>query len=90
MQGTVLSGNQKYDSMDCYALILACSLLGNGVAAIFGPSDKPLAEHVQSICDSVDMPNVVARWDVNPTRLKAFNLYPHVEELSNVSHDRMH
>lgn len=57
--------------------ISACSLLEKGVVAIFGPSDKVAADHVQSVCDSVDMPNLVARWDRDPIRLGALNFHPH-------------
>ncbi|XP_043279268.1 uncharacterized protein [Venturia canescens] len=61
-----------------------CTLLGKGVVAIFGPFDKNAAEHVQSICDTVDMPNIVARLDVDPGRMQYFNFYPHADGLAMV------
>lgn len=55
------------------------------MAGIFGPSDKISAEHVQSMCETVDMLNVVARWDIEPGRMGAFNFYPASEALTMVS-----
>ncbi|KAK0092608.1 hypothetical protein PV326_001041 [Microctonus aethiopoides] len=61
-----------------------CSLVGTGVAAIFGPQDEISSGHVQSMCDTMDVPNIVTRWDTNLVRLKAINFYPHSETLSMI------
>ncbi|KAK2579603.1 hypothetical protein KPH14_010896 [Odynerus spinipes] len=63
-----------------------CELVGAGVAAIFGPQDKVIAEHVQSICDTIEMPYIAARWDPLQMRGRAVNLYPHANTLSMVYH----
>ncbi|KAI4498716.1 hypothetical protein M0802_006183 [Mischocyttarus mexicanus] len=59
-----------------------CDMVGTGVAAIFGPQDKAMAEHVQSICDTMEMPHITVRWDPEETRGKTVNFYPHANTLS--------
>ncbi|KAF7387251.1 hypothetical protein HZH68_012928 [Vespula germanica] len=61
-----------------------CTMVGTGVAGIFGPQDKSIAEHVQSICDTIEMPHISVRWDPQETRGKTVNLYPHANTLSLV------
>jgi len=39
----------------------ACKLINNEVIGIFGPQDKLTASYVQSICDTLDIPYIVAR-----------------------------
>lgn len=55
----------------------ACDQLDLGIAALFGPSDSYLASHVHSMCDSMDLPHIEARLnlDTEPKRLSV-NLYP--------------
>ncbi|XP_017488759.1 PREDICTED: glutamate receptor ionotropic, kainate 2-like, partial [Rhagoletis zephyria] len=55
----------------------ACNQLSSGVSAIFGPQDPLLGEHIQSLCDALDIPHIEARLDLE-TDLKEFsiNLYP--------------
>ncbi|KAG7201425.1 hypothetical protein KM043_004185 [Ampulex compressa] len=62
----------------------ACLLLRVGVAGIFGPQDKAAATHVQSMCDTMDIPHITARWEAEPKRGNVINLYPHSEVLSTV------
>lgn len=47
------------------------------MSAIFGPQDPLLGEHIQSLCDALDIPHIEARLDLE-TDLKEFsiNLYP--------------
>ncbi|XP_047363593.1 glutamate receptor ionotropic, kainate 2-like isoform X4 [Vespa velutina] len=59
-----------------------CTMISTGVAAIFGPQDKFTAEHVQSICDTIEMPHIAVRWDPQEMRGKTVNLYPHANTLS--------
>ncbi|RZF32680.1 hypothetical protein LSTR_LSTR004108 [Laodelphax striatellus] len=40
-----------------------CHLLRSGVAAIFGPQSGQTASHVQSICDTMEIPHLETRWD---------------------------
>lgn len=36
-----------------------CNLLGSGVAAIFGPQSSQTASHVQSICDTMEVSEII-------------------------------
>ncbi|OAD62633.1 Glutamate receptor, ionotropic kainate 2 [Eufriesea mexicana] len=59
-----------------------CELMGTGVAAIFGPNNRFTSEHVQSMCDTMEMPHIYGRWEPSQTRGKGINLFPHAETLS--------
>ncbi|XP_043469345.1 glutamate receptor ionotropic, kainate 2 isoform X3 [Leptopilina heterotoma] len=60
-----------------------CYLLRNGVAAIFGPQSSHTASHVQSICDTMEIPHLETRWDYRLRRESCLvNLYPHATTLS--------
>ncbi|XP_050309100.1 glutamate receptor ionotropic, kainate 2 isoform X3 [Anthonomus grandis grandis] len=60
-----------------------CHLLRNGVAAIFGPQSPHTASHVQSICDTMEIPHLETRWDYRLRRESCLvNLYPHPTTLS--------
>ncbi|KAL3278738.1 hypothetical protein HHI36_016268 [Cryptolaemus montrouzieri] len=60
-----------------------CHLLRNGVAAIFGPQSSHTASHVQSICDTMEIPHLETRWDYRLRRESCLvNLYPHPTSLS--------
>lgn len=60
-----------------------CSLLNLGVAAIFGPQSSSTAGHVQSICDTMEIPHLENRWDFRLRRESCLvNLYPHPTTLS--------
>lgn len=70
--------------MHFWAFYTACELINNGVAGIFGPWDKTTASHVQNMCDILDIPHIVARWDSEPKRGNVIDLYPHPDALSMV------
>ncbi|XP_070517537.1 glutamate receptor ionotropic, kainate 2 isoform X2 [Cardiocondyla obscurior] len=60
-----------------------CHLLRGGVAAIFGPQSAHTASHVQSICDTMEIPHLETRWDYRLRRQSCLvNLYPHPTTLS--------
>ncbi|CAH1126003.1 unnamed protein product [Ceutorhynchus assimilis] len=60
-----------------------CHLLRQGVAAIFGPQSPHTASHVQSICDTMEIPHLETRWDYRLRRESCLvNLYPHPTTLS--------
>jgi hypothetical protein len=62
-----------------------CHLLGQGVAGIFGPRAGPTSPIVQSICDTMDIPNVVTTWDTTQCcQDHLVNLYPHPSTLARV------
>ncbi|XP_013416771.1 glutamate receptor ionotropic, kainate 2 isoform X2 [Lingula anatina] len=57
-----------------------CRLLkdGNGVGAIFGPMATISASHVQSICDTLEVPHIETRWDYKEFKdYYSVNLHPH-------------
>ncbi|XP_054163278.1 glutamate receptor ionotropic, kainate 2-like [Oppia nitens] len=54
-----------------------CGLLRNGVAAIFDPLEGSISRHVQSICDALDIPHIITRWDLQVIKDGlSINLYP--------------
>lgn len=64
-----------------------CEQLELGIVGVFGPQDKVIAEHVQSICDIIEVPHVSVRQDSDPLSLPrglGLNLYPHTNSLSRV------
>lgn len=70
--------------MNLHEIFVACEFINSGVAAIFGPQDKSTADYVQSMCDTLDIPHIAARWDSEPKRGNVISLYPHPEVLSMV------
>lgn len=67
-----------------------CRQLESGVQAIFGPIDPLLATHVQSICESFDIPHIETRIDTEPN-VKEFsiNIYPSQHSLNLAYRDLM-
>ncbi|XP_011138744.1 glutamate receptor ionotropic, kainate 2-like isoform X1 [Harpegnathos saltator] len=64
-----------------------CEMVNLGVVGVFGPQDKVIAEHVQSMCDSMDVPHISVRQDSSePSQPRGvgLNLYPHVSSLARV------
>jgi hypothetical protein len=58
-----------------------------GVAAVFGPKDPQVANHVQSICDAMDIPHVQLLWDnwqAFDRIPQSINLHPHPAVLGQV------
>lgn len=58
--------------------------MGTGVAAIFGPLNRFTSEHVQSICDTKEIPHIYGRWEPSQPRGKGINLFPHADTLATV------
>lgn len=57
----------------------------SGIASIFGPQSASTANHVQSICDTFEIPHVETRWDYKLVRKDyAVSLYPHPSALGQV------
>lgn len=72
-------------SFNISIIYTVCHLLRSGVAAIFGPQSAPAAAHVQSICDTMELPHLETRWDYRTRRESCLvNLYPHPAALSRV------
>ncbi|XP_076245602.1 glutamate receptor ionotropic, kainate 2 [Calliopsis andreniformis] len=61
-----------------------CNLFEMGVVGIFGPQNKITAEHVQSMCDTMEIPHIYTRWEPLQVRGKGINLFPHAETLSMI------
>ncbi|XP_018404443.1 PREDICTED: glutamate receptor ionotropic, kainate 2-like [Cyphomyrmex costatus] len=64
-----------------------CDLVEPGIAGVFGPQEKIIAEHVQSICDAIEVPHISVREDLDQSfkqRGIGLNLYPHVNSLSRI------
>lgn len=56
-----------------------------GVSSIFGPQSNSISSHVQSICDTMEIPHLEMRWDYRIRRENCLvNLYPHPSVLSRV------
>ncbi|XP_024216292.1 glutamate receptor ionotropic, kainate 2 isoform X2 [Halyomorpha halys] len=75
---------EKISPLDSFhASKRVCHLLRSGVAAIFGPQSPQTASHVQSICDTMEIPHLETRWDYRLRRESCLvNLYPHPTVLS--------
>ncbi|XP_046751512.1 glutamate receptor ionotropic, kainate 2-like [Diprion similis] len=72
--------NDPYDVSE-----YVCDLANTGVAAIFGPSHKVTARHVQSMCDLMEIPHIEARWDSRQIRGNGLlNMYPYSYTLSEI------
>ncbi|EEC19136.1 EAA5, putative, partial [Ixodes scapularis] len=54
-----------------------CNLISSGVAAIFGPNDPMIGAHIQSLSDSLDIPHIESRLDLEPDAKDcSVNLHP--------------
>lgn len=59
-----------------------------GVSSIFGPQSNSISSHVQSICDTMEIPHLEMRWDYRIRRENCLvNLYPHPSVLSRVHYN---
>lgn len=60
--------------------------MGEGIAGIFGPQSEETSYHVQSLCDTMEIPHISTRWDPKQRRSScSINLYPHPSILTRVS-----
>lgn len=66
-------------------MLPVCNLISDGALGIFGPKSDDTADHVESICDTMEIPHVEVRWDIHQRRGScSVNLYPHPSVLSKV------
>ena len=64
--------------------LAVCELLDEGVTAIFGPTSRVSAGHVQSICDHVAIPHITTQWNAHHYDDHfAINVHPHHETLAH-------
>lgn len=65
--------------------IVVCEMMDSGVAGIFGPYSDATSDHVQSICDAMEIPHIEMRWDSRQRRGSCLvNLYPHPSTMTKV------
>ncbi|CAG7824228.1 unnamed protein product [Allacma fusca] len=65
-----------------------CSMMKEGIAAVFGPQTHESASHVQSICDAYEMPHIETKWDFRIRKENyLINLHPHPSTLSRAYND---
>ena len=87
---------RNYRTWPCFFLWLhswhcdvpVCHTLSQGVAALFGPTSPFTAHHVQSICDSKEIPHIETRWDYRAGNMReqySINLVPYPPTISKVS-----
>jgi ionotropic kainate glutamate receptor 3 len=82
------NGHTIQSSYDRFFERSVCEVLNLGVVGIFGPQEKVISDHVQSICDVMEVPHISVRQDSNESpqpRGLTLNLYPHVSSLARVS-----
>ncbi|PSN42075.1 Glutamate receptor ionotropic [Blattella germanica] len=75
------------ESHDCLKVSqTVCELLEMGIAGVFGPSTGPISHHVQTICDTKDIPHIETNWDTKQQRQDFLvNLYPHHSTLASAT-----
>nr|APZ81409.1 glutamate receptor ionotropic 1 [Adelphocoris lineolatus] len=65
-----------------------CDMMKAGVVGIVGPHSTEMSNHVQSLCDTMEIPHISARWDGQQRRSSCLvNLYPHPSVLAQVAAD---
>lgn len=70
-------------------MLAACNQAGLGVAAIFGPRNHDIAAHINSMCNTLEIPHIEVRLEpqVNEVQLFSMNLYPDTARLSSAFMD---
>ncbi|BET00802.1 kainate selective glutamate receptor activity [Nesidiocoris tenuis] len=65
-----------------------CNLMKAGVVGIVGPHSTEMTNHVQSLCDTMEIPHITARWHPRQRRSSCLvNLYPHPSILAKAAAD---
>ncbi|XP_054273168.1 glutamate receptor ionotropic, kainate 2-like [Macrosteles quadrilineatus] len=86
---TFLSSVRKVEQYDSFKVSKAvCELLAEGVVGVFGPQSVDTTDHVQSTCDTKEIPHVEQRWDIRQRRGSCLvNLYPHPSSIAQALAD---
>lgn len=86
-QFNLLADSQKVDAFNNFQVSNAvCEMLSRGVAGVFGPRSMETSDHVQSVCDAMEIPHVEMRWDSRQRRGSCLvNLYPHPSTITKAS-----
>ncbi len=67
-----------------FCVFSACNQAGLGIAAIFGPRNHDIAGHINSMCNTLEIPHIEVRLEPHMDELQLFsmNLYPDTTQLS--------
>lgn len=67
-------------------ILSACNFTQKGVGAIFGPQTAANTGVVKSICETLEIPNLLSQWDISQDESLrcTINLYPEPHILSKV------
>ena len=77
----------EYEFRFTFFTFIVCKAFrsNKGLAAIFGPQSGTTSSHIQSICDTLEIPHIETRWDYRLIRDDySVNLYPHPRALGQV------
>ncbi|XP_026481357.1 glutamate receptor ionotropic, kainate 3-like [Ctenocephalides felis] len=73
---------------DLAASMGVCKLMKAGVVGVFGPANPITGHTVQSVCDHMEIPNIVSRWEFGQKRASyMLNLHPKSEILAKAVMD---
>ncbi|XP_046988610.1 glutamate receptor ionotropic, kainate 2-like [Schistocerca americana] len=69
-----------------------CNLTLEGVAGVVGPRQTASTDIVRSVCDRLEIPQIVVNWDPKPppSRRYQFNLHPDAEFVAQALVDVLH
>ena len=83
---TILSWEFKVCFPSIFVPTVCNALKSNkGLAALFGPQSGTTSSHIQSICDTLEIPHIETRWDYRLIRDDySVNLYPHPRAIGQV------
>ena len=81
-----LKTSWEYEFCSTFSHVVCKAFRSNkGLAAIFGPQSGTTSSHIQSICDTLEIPHIETRWDYRLIRDDySVNLYPHPRALGQV------
>ena len=69
-------------------ILTVCRQMKEGIAAVFGPITKIPRAHVQSICNSYEIPHLNAQWDARDSNdYYSISVYPEYNKLSEAYAD---
>ena len=88
--GVVVVGSRDFTlTYVSFSLFSACNQAGLGVAAIFGPRNHDIASHINSMCNTLEIPHIEVRLEplANEVQLFSMNLYPDTARLSSAFMD---
>uniref|UniRef100_A0A1B6GVG8 Ionotropic glutamate receptor C-terminal domain-containing protein n=1 Tax=Cuerna arida TaxID=1464854 RepID=A0A1B6GVG8_9HEMI len=76
----------EVDPYDSYKISTqVCDLMASSVAGVFGPQSEDTSDHVQSICDAMEIPHVQTRWNSRQRRGSCLvNLFPHPSTIAKI------